>query len=137
MGAALQNGIHLLKAELDALTWRDGIATARDDVSGTVLEPEWVKTARAEEIAYFKKLGVYRIVPRSHQLRTGGKVIGTRWVDVNKGDLANPTCRSRLVGREFNVGKDDTLYASTPLLEALRYVLSYAPEAGKAQHVEV
>ena len=31
-----------------------------------------------------------------------------------------------MVGREFNVGKDDNLYAATPPLEALRYVLSYA-----------
>ena len=125
-GALPQNGIQILKAELDALTWKDGIAVAKDDVSGVELVPELVKAARAEEMAYFKKLGVYKIVPRSHQKRTGGKIIGTRWVDVNKGDSECPNCRSRLVGREFNVGKDDTLYASTPPLEALRYVLSYA-----------
>ena len=85
-----------------------------------------VRTARAEEMAYFKKVGVYKIVPRSHPQTTGGKVIGTRWVDVNKGDAEKPNCRSRLVGREFNVGKDDTLYAATPPLEALRFVLSFA-----------
>ena len=42
----------------------------------------------------------------------------------NKGDIANPIMRSRLVGREFNVGKDDSLYASTPPLEAIRLLLS-------------
>ena len=72
------------------------------------------------------KGGVYKIVPRSHQRATGGKIIGTRWVDVNKGDTEVPDCRSRLVGREFNIGKDDDLYAATPPLEALRWVLSVA-----------
>ena len=47
-------------------------------------------------------------------------------MDVNKGDAEVPDCRSRLVGREFNVGKDDNLYAATPPLEALRWVLSVA-----------
>ena len=57
----------MLKHELDLLTFRDGIAGAKDDVSGKDLIPDLVKVARAEEMAYFKKLGVYRIVPRSHQ----------------------------------------------------------------------
>ena len=75
---------------------------------------------------YFEKLGVYDRVDKSDQARTGGKIIGTRWVDVNKGDSINVDCRSRLVGREFNVGRDDALYASTPPLEALRLIISEA-----------
>ena len=63
-----------------------------------------------------------RVVPRSHQRQNGGKIIGTRWAEVNKGDAESPNCRSRLVGREFNVGGDDTLYAAPPPLEALRIV---------------
>ena len=69
---------------------------------------------------------MYDVVPESEQRETGGKIIGTRWVDTNKGDSVNPECRSRLVGREFNVGKYDTLYAATPPLEALRVILSNA-----------
>ena len=56
-----------------------------------------------------------------------------RWVDVNKGDQDDPEYRSRLVGREFNVGRDDALYAATPPLEALRIIISHAatnPEKG-------
>ena len=63
---------------------------------------------------HFKRLGVYRVVLISDQKRTGGKIIGTRWVDVNKGGPVNTNCRSGLVGREFNIGRDDTLYAATP-----------------------
>ena len=118
---------------MDALNWKDGIATAKDDVSGTELVSGLVMRARAEEMEYFRKLGVYEVVPRSMQKLTGGKIIGTRWVDVNKGDIDNPNCRSRLVGREFNVGRDDTLYAATPPLEALRVVLSHAATRKKGK----
>ena len=34
--------------------------------------------------------------------------------------------RSRFVGREFNTYKDDSLYAATPPLEALRVITSWA-----------
>ena len=125
-GVRPQHGITILNEELDALTFKNGIAVAKDDVSGNDLVPALVRTARDEEIAYFAKREVYKIVPRSHQRATGGKIIGTRWVDVNKGVAEVPDCRSRLVGREFNIGKDDNLYAATPPLEALRWVLSVA-----------
>ena len=77
-------------------------------------------------MAYFNNLKVYDLVSRSEILKTGGKLIGVRWVDVNKGDSTDRNYRSVLVGREFNVGKDDTLYASTPPLEALRVITSHA-----------
>ena len=75
---------------------------------------------------YFDKLKVYDRIPRSDMLKKGGKTIGTRWVDVNKGDKVDTNYRSRLVGQEFDRGRDDALYASTPPLEALRLILSYA-----------
>ena len=46
----------------------------------------------------------------------GGKLVGTTWLDVSKGDMAAPNYRSRRVGREFNTHKDDSLYAATPSL---------------------
>ena len=82
-GPRPQRGIELLQSQLDALTMRNGIACAKDDVSGADLSPEWVALARQEEMTYFSKLGVYKIVPRSHQRLTGGKIVSTRWVDVN------------------------------------------------------
>ena len=45
---------------------------------------------------------------------------------VNKCDAQDVNYRSKLVGREFNVGRDGALYACTPLLEALRLIASYA-----------
>ena len=53
-------------------------------------------------------------------------MIGTRWVDIDKGDEKTPDYRSRLVAKEFNNGQEEGLYASTPPLEALRWLLSHA-----------
>eukprot|EP00973_Karenia_brevis_P049190 6823036-Karenia_brevis.AAC.1 len=70
---------------------------------------------------YFKKMGVYKKVPKSkcHQL-TGREPIGVRWVDVNKQDNDNPLYRSRLVAKQFKTGKDPELFAATPHLEAMK-----------------
>ena len=76
------------------------------------------------EMEYFHKLGVYEKVPREHQVASGEKIIGVRWADVNREDALDVHFRSRLVGREFIVGRDDALYASTPPLEGL--IVSYA-----------
>ena len=75
---------------------------------------------------YFRNMGVYELVDREEIARCGGKLIDTRWIDTNKADEMNPEYRSRLVGREFNEGKDDSLYASTPPLESLRLIMSWA-----------
>ena len=77
-------------------------------------------------MGFFDKLGVYDRVPREEQQRTGGKIIGTKWIDVNKGDVDNPNIRCRLVGKEFRTTHDDALFASTPPLEALRCIVSRA-----------
>ena len=97
---------------MEALIFRNGIATATDDVSGKELVPALVPLALDEEIAYFVKRGIYKVVLRSHQKTTG--------------DVEAPDCRSRLVGRSFNIGRDDNLCAANPPLEAWRWVLSFS-----------
>ena len=57
---------------------------AWDDVSGTALDPRRVVEARALEMDFFKRLGVYEKVPRSMARRLGKNVIGARWIDTNK-----------------------------------------------------
>ena len=119
-------GVTILQAEMNGLSYKRGYETAWDDVSNENLVPEFVHAPRALEMEYLHQLGVYEKVSREHQASTGGKIIGVRWVDVNKGDALDVNYRSRLVGREFNIGRDDALYASTPPLEALRLIVSYA-----------
>ena len=84
---------------MDGLSYKGGYEAAWDDVSNAELLPHLVKEARKVEMEYFEKLKVYDRVHRSHQVQTGGKIIGVRWVDVNKGDATDTNYRSRLVGR--------------------------------------
>ena len=84
-----QCGVTALQSEMKALSCRGGYKTAWDDVSNAELVPDLVKAARALEMEYFHRLGVYEVVPKSHQVATGGKIIGVRWVDVNKGDATD------------------------------------------------
>lgn len=55
---------------------------------------------------------------------TGKKPIGTRWVDTNKVDATNPKVRSRLVAQEINRSKMPELFAATPPLEYIKYLIS-------------
>jgi hypothetical protein len=58
-----------------------------DDLSGKELVPSLVMKARTEEIGELAKHGVYQKVPITECWnKTGAAPIGTRWVDVNKGD---------------------------------------------------
>jgi hypothetical protein len=99
-----------------------------DDVSVETLSEEGVRAARALEMEYFIKMGVYEYVTRDEYARSGcrGKIIKGRWLDINKGDSVNPDYRSRFVGKEFNTGTDSSLYAATPPLEALKLLISSA-----------
>ena len=129
-----QDGASGLKELIAGLDMRCGVLpTAWDDAnSNAALLPGLVVEARALEMKYFRDMEVYEVVSRSELDRTGGKLIDTRWIDTNKADELNPEYRSRLVGREFNDGKDDSLYASTPPLESLRLVVSWAATIAKS-----
>ena len=72
----------------------------------------WSERAGQEELAYFRKMGVYEKVPRWQS--TGQRVIRTRWIDVNKGKEKNPDMRCHLVGKECADSIDSSLYAATP-----------------------
>ena len=68
---------------------------------------------------------------------TGKPPISVLWVDVNKGDNANPNIRSRLVARQIRQAGEDAIFAPAPPLEALRSILSMATTdfTGRPQHV--
>ena len=65
-------------------------------------------------------------IPRAQARSMGIKVIGTKLTDINKGDDANPNYRSRFVANEFNNSQMDGLFAATPPLEALKYLIHQA-----------
>ena len=60
-----------LIAEMNGLPYDNGCETAWDHASNENLIPELVHAARAVEMEYFEKLGVYEKCPRSHQIATG------------------------------------------------------------------
>ena len=90
-----------LMSGLNSLYVQCGVESAYDDISGAALDPALVHAGRAVEMGFFKDMGVYERVPRAEQKETGGKIIGTKWIDVSKGDMDNPKIRCRLVAKEF------------------------------------
>ena len=96
-----------------------------------------MRKARQAEVDYIHKMNLYDKVPISEcWAKTGQKPIDTKWVDVNKGDTSRPNYRSRLVGKEYNQHKDDSLYAATPPLEALRIITSWAATHDEHERAE-
>ena len=87
--------------------------------------------ARAEEMEEVRKHEVYVKVPLSECYdKTGAPPIGTRWVDVNKGDTIHPEYRSRLVAQEIKTDKREDLFAATPPLEAKKLLMALAVTDG-------
>ena len=74
----------------------------RDDVTGQILKDELVEQARAVELDFFNKKGVWKNWQFSSSRQIIGKPpISVRWVDVNKrGDMV-PNHRSRLVTQQL------------------------------------
>ena len=102
-----------------------GNAEFWDDISGEALPAEGVKAARAEEVDFMEDWKCWiRVAWEEVIRRSGKKPIQTRWVDVNKGDSQSPDIRSRLVAKDFAARRDDSFFAATPPLEALRLLLS-------------
>ena len=50
------------------------------------LEADKVKKAGDKEITYIKEKEVWIKIPRAQAKAMGIKIIGTKWIDINKGD---------------------------------------------------
>ena len=103
---------------------------ASDDVSGAVLNPKMVVKARMVEIGYIREKGVWTKMSRIEAKKRGIRIVGTRWLDINKGDEDEMNYRSRLVAKDFNTGKEDGIFAATPPLEALKLLLTDVATVG-------
>ena len=66
-----------------------------DEYTGEVLPYDLARQAKQEEMDFFRKKVVWKVVPRSRM--RGARVSGTRWAICNKGDNENPDIRWRLV----------------------------------------
>ena len=99
-----------------------------DAASGVLLDMDRVRAARAEELEWAKKLGVWDLVPRAQARAAGKKGVRTKWIDMNKGDELSPAYRSRLVACELRAFApwlpQEELFAATPPTAALNLLLS-------------
>ena len=105
-------------------------------MTGEGLDPKEVWKARLKEIGYINQKAVWKKIPRAEAQMRGIKVIGTRWIDVNKGDAKRPELRSRLVAQEYNMGKEDGIFAATPPLEAVKMQVDEAATMDRGQQQE-
>ena len=124
------------RPDLEEDDTQEMLQEAWDDTSGKELDVKRVREARKLEMEYVKDKKVWRKITRKSAIALGYKIVGTRWLDINKGDETSPEYRSRLVGKEFNDGFEEGLFASTPPLEALRWLLSEAATAGEEENVD-
>ena len=100
----------------------------KDEYTREELPLGHVRAAMHDELLYFCDK-VWELVPIDE---VNGKVIGSRWVNCNKNDIADPDVRCRLVGQEVNLHADESFYAATPPLEAKRLLFSeFASSHGK------
>ena len=108
----------------------DQQAVAFDDVSGASLDPVMVQAARREEMRFVREQQVWTPIAVQTARERGWTVIGTKWIDIDKGDAERPNYRSRLVAQEYNtsIGRDPygENFSATPPIEALRGLLSVA-----------
>ena len=112
---------------------RDDHRQVLDRITGEVLDAKLVVAAREEEMDYMKTVKVFeRVSVDVAWEETGAPPINVDWVDVNKGDGTRPNVRSRLVAQETRrvstIDAEDisAVFAATPPLEALRFLLSMA-----------
>ena len=72
-----------------------------------------------------KKMRVWVKVDREQCLReTGRPPIKLRRVDVNKGDKKKPNYRIRIVAKEIKTHNRPDLFAATPPIENIKYLIS-------------
>ena len=108
-----------------------GDATFYDDVLGKELPRDLTIKAREAEMGQVHAHGIYTKVPTKEcRDKTGAEPIGTKWLEINKGDDQDPNIRARLVAQEFAKGKLNTIFAATPPLEAKKALLSGKGHSG-------
>lgn len=100
-------------------------STFVDEVSGKALETSRVNAARAEELDFAGRYNVWTLAPTRECWELTGKApIGCRWIDIDKGDANKPNYRSRLVIQEVRMSGTEAIFAATPPLESVRFLLS-------------
>ena len=109
-----------------------------DEVSGKPLETSKVEAARSEELDFAERYNLWTPVPIQEAWDVTGKgPISSRWIDFDKGDMNKPNYRSRLVIQEVRHSGIDAIFAATPPLESLRFLLSMQRSLSKKRKYKI
>ena len=96
-----------------------------DETSGKMLPKDLTIKARAAEKTQVYAPKLYDKVPiKECYAGTGEGPVGTKWLEINKGDEEHFNISARLVAQEFTKGKLEAIFAATPPLEAKKAVIS-------------
>ena len=71
---------------------------AWDDLTGATLDPHEVSKARLKELGYINDKSVYKKITRSEAVSKGIRILKTKWIDINKGDLEHPKLQIQVCG---------------------------------------
>ena len=94
-----------------------------------------VREARADELDTVRKMKVWVKVDREQCFKdTGRPPIKLRWVDVNKGDDSKPKYRSRIAAKEIKTNNRPDLFAATPPIEHIKYLISRVASGQRGRH---
>eukprot|EP00971_Amphidinium_carterae_P121240 2401083-Amphidinium_carterae.1 len=93
-----------------------------DSITGKSLDREEVNAARVKELEQMAEFGVTAPATWEEARRSGGRVVHSKWVDTMKGN----SVRARLVATEINTYERTDVFAATPPLSMLRWLLSRA-----------
>ncbi len=63
----------------------------------------------------------------------GQHIVGTRWVNCDKGDAEHPEIKCRLVAQEVKTYQSDEFFSATPMTEALKMFITLAAEDKRKQ----
>ena len=90
-----------------------------DDTSGQILDTKLVREDGVDEMDKFAEHNVCTKRPISECVRiTGKQPIASKWIDIDKGDSANPNYRPIFVAMQIRRWPTEDMFAATPPLEA-------------------
>ena len=96
-----------------------------DDLISRELRKDMFEAARAEELSVVRKMEVWLKVRCEECFQATGRApIKLRWVDINKGDDLHPKYWSRIVAREVKIDNRPELFAATPPVQFIKYLIS-------------
>ena len=95
-----------------------------DEYTREPLPIDMLRDAMHDEVAWLNEHVWLGVPEEEARAEKDAIIVGTRWVNCNKGDSAAPDVRARLVAQEVNTYQDEAYFAAPPPLECKRALIS-------------